>query len=129
MMMKRAKQYPDLYPHWQKRKRKKSSPQLCRERDNNRCVDCSAVHRTVYINAAGELSMYFLHASHLHKLDPEHWMIEPIEGQRLQTRCPRCHRIYDVYWKRRQVEVEHQRVLHTILLERAFIMGRFTRVV
>lgn len=126
-MMKRAKQRPDLYPHWMRRKRKKSPSQLCRERDQSLCVDCGAEHRTTYINKNGELSMYFLHASHLHMLDPEYWLTEPIEDQRLKTRCPRCHRIYDLHWKRRQVEVDHQRLLHSILINR-FLMNRFLHV-
>jgi hypothetical protein len=77
---------------------------------------------------AGEQSMYFLHASHLHRLDPEYYTTPAINGQIVRTRCPRCHRRYDIYWKRQAEEVEHIRRLHQILLERYFLMQRFIRV-
>ena len=128
MMIERRKKHQELYPNWQKRKRRKSTPQLCRERDNNRCIDCGAEHRTTYTNAEGEPSMYFLHASHLHRLDPEYWTTAPINGQKVRTRCPRCHRRYDLYWKRRAEEAEHQRRLHQILIGR-FIEQRFMQVI
>ena len=70
--------------------------------------------------------MIFLHAAHVHPLDPD--PVEPIEGQRLRTRCASCHGSYDADWKERQAEVDHQITLHGIPLSR-FIMQRFSIVV
>jgi hypothetical protein len=133
MMIERSKHDRQKYPDWLKRKRRKSTPQLCRERDNNKCVDCPAIHRTTYTNAEGEPSMYFLHASHLSKLDPEYYQLTPINGQRVKTRCPKCHRVYDIYWKAREAELEHQRILHEIIFTRrkfesSFLARRFMTV-
>lgn len=123
MMKTRKKARPDLYPNWQ---HQDSPARQAKDRDGNQCVDCGAQDRTIAINAAGEIYMRYLHAAHVHPLDPD--PVLPISGQRLRARCPRCHRLYDLHWKQRAAEVEHQCRLHRILLERHFIANRFERV-
>lgn len=124
-MRLRQKQRPDLYPKWQ---RKKNSPaRQAKARDGWVCVDCGKSDREVYTNEDGELCIRYLHGGHLHPLDPDYWQVEPIEGQRLRARCPRCHRIYDIHWRTRQEEVDHQCRMHGILRTR-FFEARFLRV-
>jgi hypothetical protein len=45
----------------------------------------------------------------------------------LRARCPRHHRCYDLYWQRREAEVEHQRAMHAILRAQSFFALRFNR--
>jgi hypothetical protein len=122
MMRERLKGRPDLYPVWL---RKVESPaKRCKERDGMQCVDCGAQDRTLAENAQGEPYMLYLHAAHLHPLDPD--PVEPIAGQRLRARCPRHHRCYDLHWQRREAEVEHQRTMHAIARDQ-FFFTRFNR--
>jgi hypothetical protein len=124
MMRTRQKNKPALYPRWL---RKQNSPAtLAKARDGWTCVDCGAKNRSLAENAEGQLCMIYVHAAHVHPLDPD--PIEPIEGQRLRARCPHCHGIYDAYWRRRAEPVEHQRRLHGILRNR-FFEQRFLQVV
>jgi uncharacterized C2H2 Zn-finger protein len=132
MIRKRQKQRPDLYPNWL---RKDSPAKQAKERDGWICIDCGRANRTIYTNAQGELSIVFLHGAHVHRLDPD--PVAPIEGQRLRARCPRCHRIYDIRWKRREEAVEHEWRKHATLIERKrcqqgtifdHFMQRFTQV-
>lgn len=121
MMKSRHKRRPDLYPKWMN---KQDSPsELCRQRDGLVCVDCGIAQYTQLTSASGAPYFVYLHASHLHQLDPD--PVEPIENQRLRARCPRCHRIYDMYWQRRAEEVEHQVTLHEILRERQMPTSRY----
>lgn len=122
MMKSRRKRRPDLYPKWMNKQ--DSPPELCRQRDGLVCVDCGIAQYTQLTSANGAPYFVYLHASHLHQLDPD--PVEPIDGQRLRARCPRCHRIYDMYWQRRTEEVEHQVTLHEILRERVAPTKRFT---
>ncbi|HLI07059.1 MAG TPA: hypothetical protein VKV40_10880 [Ktedonobacteraceae bacterium] len=121
MMRERMKTHQALYPPWCK---KDSPATLAKERDGWRCIDCGRGQRTTYRNADDQLSMVFLHAAHIHPLDPDYEQVEPIEGQRLRARCASCHRRYDSYWKERQAEVEHQITMHHRLLSR-FLIWRF----
>lgn len=127
MMRTRQKIHTSLYPNWQK---KIDSPtRLAKIRDGQRCVDCDVADRTLITDELGQpLYILYLHGAHLHPLDPEFYRVEPIDGQRLRARCPRCHGRYDHKWKRRAEEVEHQRLLHSILRSR-WVMQRFCQVV
>lgn len=123
MMRKRQKQKAAIYPKWG---HQESPANQCRERDGLACFDCGVEQYTILISATtGAPYILYLHASHLHPLDPD--PVEPIEGQRLRARCPRCHRLYDMDWQRREDETEHQRRLHGILVDR-FFMKRFTEI-
>ncbi len=126
MMRERVKTRRGLYPHW---RRKQDSPALlAKERDGWRCVDCGREHRSIDVNAEGLPTMIFMHAAHVHPLDPDYEVVEPIEGQRLRSRCASCHGSYDAYWKERQAELDHQIVMHRTLISR-FVMHRFLAVV
>jgi hypothetical protein len=133
MMRARQKQFRHLYPRWSK---KDSPAKLAKERDGKRCVRCGVPDRTITQNAAGEPYMLYLHAAHLNPLDPDYQTVAPIQGQHLRAMCPRCHRCYDLFWQHQAIEqaaeVEHQRTLHGILLDRrfsGFYMNRFTQVI
>ncbi|HEX7736999.1 MAG TPA: hypothetical protein VF458_19295 [Ktedonobacteraceae bacterium] len=124
-MRKRQKAKQNLYPKWGKQD---SPARLAKDRDNWQCVDCHIDDRTLVLDEQGNPRyILYLHASHLSSLDPDYWRTEPIEGQRMRARCPRCHRLYDLYWQAREAEVEHQRRLHRILIDR-FFQQRFMRV-
>jgi hypothetical protein len=81
------------------------------------------------LDAEGKpLHILYLHAAHINKLDPMYAETEPIEDERLRAMCPSCHRTYDLHWQ----EIEHELLLHRILLDRRFeswFMTRFTQVV
>jgi hypothetical protein len=126
-MRVRTPRRPDLYPNWQK---KTDSPtKQAKIRDGQHCVDCGVADRTLIADELGQPRyILYLHGAHLHPLDPWFYQIEPIEGQRLRARCPRCHRIYDLHWAARAEEVEHQRRLHGILLD-GWIACRFLEVI
>lgn len=126
MMRERMKTRQALYPHW--RKKKDSPARLSKERDGWCCVDCGRGQRTLCRNADGQLSMIFLHAAHVHPMDPDYEVVEPIEGQRLRSRCASCHGAYDAYWRERQAELDHQITMHRTLVSR-FLMHRFLAVV
>lgn len=129
MMRSREKQHPGLYPKWH---HKKDSPaKLAKIRDGKVCVDCGVQDRTIAQNADGEDYFLYLHAAHVSYLDPD--LVEPIDGQRLRARCPRCHGIYDSIWKPREAEAEHEARLHQLLLDRwlpdRWLQKRFLEVV
>jgi hypothetical protein len=126
MMKSRRKRRPDLYPCWEKKH--DSPPDLCRQRDGMKCVDCGVEQFTLRVSANGTPYLVYLHGAHVNPLDPDYDRVEPIEGQRLRARCATCHARYDNYWKARLEELAHQRKLHAILLARFFIMRRFTQV-
>ena len=94
-------------------------------------MDCGVQDRTIAQNADGEDYYLYLPAAHVSYLDLE--PVEPIDGQRLRARCPRCHGIYDSVWKPREAEAEHEACLHRILLSRwlpdAWLAKRFFEVV
>lgn len=126
MMRERIKTKRSLYPNW--RHKKDSPASLAKERDGWRCVDCGRQQRSVDVNAEGLPTMIFLHAAHVHPLDPDYERIEPIDGQRLRSRCASCHGSYDSYWRERQAELEHQCNMHHALVRR-FILQRFLTIV
>ncbi len=131
-MRVRVKTHEELYPKW---KNKQDSPaRRAKERDGNQCVQCGVEDRTLITDEAGQpLYVLYLHAAHVHPCDPQFADIEPIEGQVLMALCPRCHRIYDIYWRERTAELEHQRTMHSILLQRwlpnEWLQKRFLEVV
>jgi hypothetical protein len=115
-MRVREKTHPNLYPRW---RRKESPARRCKIRDGLKGVICGIEDRTLIYDEDGKPHHFlYLYAAHLCPLDPWYERIEPIEGQRLRAMCPKHAREYDVYWKRRWEEVEHQRRLHRILLAR-----------
>ena len=122
-MRLRQKTQPHIYPRWSNTQQ--SPARLCKERDGKHCVDCGVEDRALALNANGEAYFLYLHAAHIHALDPD--PVKPIDGQRLRARCPRCHRLYDMHWRARQQEVDHQCRLHGILRTR-FFENRFLRV-
>lgn len=111
-MRERLKARKDIYPDWLAQE---SPAQLTKERENYKCYDCGKRDRTIARNKRGQKYVRYLHASHLHPLDPD--PVEEIAGQRLRARCPSCHAKYDHYWRSRAAEGEHQRQLHIIRLE------------
>jgi len=130
-MRVREKTHKQLYPKWS---RQNSPARRAKERDNNQCIQCGVADRTLILDEAGQpLYVLYLHAAHINPLDPQFEDIEPIEDQRLRAMCPRCHRIYDLYWQQREEELEHQRRMHQILLERwlpsEWLQKRFLEVV
>lgn len=127
MMRSRVKTHQSIYPNWQ---RKEDSPsRRAKLRDGLVCVDCGIADRTLITDEQGAARyLIYLHAAHINPLDPEYNQVEPIDGQRLRARCPRCHRLYDLLWQARAEEVEHQRRMHGILRDR-WLMQRFTEVV
>ncbi len=126
MMRDRMKTQHSLYPHW--RSKKDSPAVLAKERDGWQCVDCGRKHRSLDVNAEGLPTMIFIHAAHIHPLDPDYQCIEPIDSQRLRARCASCHGRYDAYWRQRQAELAHQVAMHHILMGR-FLMQRFLTVI
>ncbi|HEU5377548.1 MAG TPA: hypothetical protein VFV38_19165 [Ktedonobacteraceae bacterium] len=131
-MRARRRSHKNLYPKWSS---KQNSPsRRVKERDGNKCVQCGVEDRTLITDKAGQpLYVLYLHAAHVNLLDPQYQDIEPIEDQVLIALCPRCHRIYDLYWQERAAELEHQRAMHHILLSRwlpnEWLQKRFLEVV
>lgn len=121
MMQSLRKRHPQRYPNWNRRKH--NSPKwLCKERAGWVCEECGVAQRTILLNRDGEEYMCYLHAAHVHPLDP----IQPVPicGQRLRSLCPSCHGVYDAKYR----ELEHQLALHAILLDNYFLRTRFTVV-
>ena len=131
-MRVRTSQRPDLYRNWQK---KTDSPtKQAKVRDGLVCVDCGVADRTLITDELGQpLYILYLHGAHVHPLVPDFYCVEPIDGQRLRARCPKCHRHYDLKWEARAVESEHQASLHRILIARwlpsPWLARRFLEVV
>jgi hypothetical protein len=118
MMRDRQKRYPKRYPKWSRRKQ--DSPRwICKERAGWKCEACGVAQRTILLNRDGEEYMCYLHAAHVHHLDP--FQPVPIEGQCLRCLCPPCHGSYDWHYR----ELEHQITAHCILIDR-FLLNRFT---
>jgi hypothetical protein len=128
-MRVRVKTHKKRYPRWM---HKDSPTKLAKQRDGNKCVFCGVADRTLITDEQGDpLYILYLHGGHLSPLDPWFYKVEPIEGERLRAMCPSCHRKYDLHWGAREEEVEHQRRMHRILLDRRYegwIMDRFMRV-
>jgi len=115
------------YPKWLQ---KEDSPsKRARERDGNVCRDCGIEqYAIVYNPTTGIPHINYLHGSHVHFLDPDYQVCEPIEDQKLRPRCPSCHRKYDLFYEQREREVNHQCKLHQIALEQELLTGRFTYI-
>lgn len=126
-MRTRQKTHKRIYPKWSKQN---SPARQCKERDGYICTVCSVKDRTLKLDENGQPHhILYLHAAHLHYLDPMYWLTEPIEGQHLAAMCPSCHKRYDNAWKRRAIECEHQVKLHGILLANWWFAQRFSQVV
>ena len=130
-MRVRQKTHKHLYPRWS---RENSPARQCKARDGFKCVECGIEDRTLILDAQGKPHHFlYLYAAHLCPLDPEYDSVEPIEEQRLKAMCPQHAREYDVYWKPRWEEFEHQQRLHGILLSHwlpdQWLAKRFLEVV
>jgi len=130
-MRVRTKTHRRLYPHWLK---VDSPAKRAKARDENTCVVCGVRDRLLVLDDQGQPHhLLYLHAAHVSYLDPLYEQVEPIEGERLLSLCPRCHRDYDARWKPREEEVEHQQRMHRVLLSRwlpsEFLSKRFLEVV
>lgn len=124
-MRTRQKSYRSIYPKWS---RQDSPARQAKKRDDYTCITCGTQDRTLILDADGQPHhILYLHAAHLHYLDPMYWQVEQIEGQKLRAMCPACHRRYDIYWRDRAEECEHQVSLHGILLT-GWFAKRFSQV-
>lgn len=131
-MRERQKEQPEIYPEWMK---KDSAPRQCKKRDKYRCVRCGVKDRTLILDENDQPKyILYLHGAHLSYLDPWYKRVKPIDGQRMRAMCPRCHKRYDNYWKRREERVEHERRKHAIVRQRQtlaawpWLTRRFTEV-
>lgn len=121
MMQSLRKRHPQRYPNWNRRKQ--NSPKwLCKERAGWKCEHCGIAQRAILLNKDGEEYMCYLHATHIHRLDPV--QPAPLCGQYLRCLCPSCHGIYDTRYR----ELAHQLTLHAMLIANHFLRNRFTVV-
>lgn len=121
----RQKTHKHLYPRWQQ---KESPARQVKIRDGLACVDCLVADRTLVLDEDGNPShLIYLHAGHVHPLDPDFKRIEPIDGQRMRARCPRCHRRYDLKWEAIELQLTEYQQEHSCVSS-AWFTQRFCTV-
>lgn len=84
-----------------------------RQSKNFTCADCGIKQGDIKVNTkTGEVKKAYVvasHEDHTQRHDP---------NAKLICRCPSCHLKADISYRKNNIEVQHQRRLHRVLLAR-----------